>query len=483
MNRLYINKDWSTLKKLLAMNAASGGATPKTKTLSGSLVTFTTKKALPLIDCKAEINPVQDLHGYEHPWPAGGGKNKLSLASLTLGGTESRTKRVEIDAIQAGTYVFTATNTGTEASIVNYGLQFFDAVTGGSKVGDVHNGAIFTLTGEAKSVYFYMDSDSYSAWKTVILSNMMVRLSSVSDATFSPYSNICPITGWTGAKVTRTGKNLFDYSKITVDRRIDITNGNAVGVGSNDFYVSDYTPISGGQTYTLNFSYSSSANYGAAFYDAQKNFISGIRTGSATSTAPFTFTSPSDAEYIRFTSHVPNTIPASEVMLELGSTATAYEPYSGTTYSITFPSEAGTVYGGSLDVTNGVLTVEKYGIMVNESNHRFAKYGNYWHITPYDYPTIKVVSGGTAPVLVYSDITSGNTKWGTAQNGTQMFTRATDWTGVFNSVDELTALGITVVYELATPITYQLTPQEITTLIGTNNVWADTGDITVTYRK
>jgi hypothetical protein len=31
------------------------------------------------------------------------------------------------------------------------------------------------------------------------------------------------------------------------------------------------------------------------------------------------------------------------------------------------------------------------------------------------------------------------------------------------------------------PIEYQLTPQEVTTLLGVNNIWADTGDVTVTY--
>ncbi len=36
-------------------------------------------------------------------------------------------------------------------------------------------------------------------------------------------------------------------------------------------------------------------------------------------------------------------------------------------------------------------------------------------------------------------------------------------------------------YLLATPITYQLTPQEILTLLGQNNIWADTGDVEVSY--
>ena len=42
--------------------------------------------------------------------------------------------------------------------------------------------------------------------------------------------------------------------------------------------------------------------------------------------------------------------------------------------------------------------------------------------------------------------------------------------------------GVQLVYELATPQTYQLTPQEIiTTLLGQNNIWSDTGSSTVEY--
>ena len=40
-----------------------------------------------------------------------------------------------------------------------------------------------------------------------------------------------------------------------------------------------------------------------------------------------------------------------------------------------------------------------------------------------------------------------------------------------------------VCFELAEPIIYQLTPQEVKTLLGQNNLWADCGDVTVTYRS
>jgi len=41
--------------------------------------------------------------------------------------------------------------------------------------------------------------------------------------------------------------------------------------------------------------------------------------------------------------------------------------------------------------------------------------------------------------------------------------------------------GHQLVYELATPQTYHLTPQEVDTLLGINNVWADTGNTTAEY--
>ena len=42
---------------------------------------------------------------------------------------------------------------------------------------------------------------------------------------------------------------------------------------------------------------------------------------------------------------------------------------------------------------------------------------------------------------------------------------------------------VTVVYGLQQPQTYTLTPTEVSTLLGENNVWADAGAVEVTYRR
>ena len=69
-------------------------------------------------------------------------------------------------------------------------------------------------------------------------------------------------------------------------------------------------------------------------------------------------------------------------------------------------------------------------------------------------------------------------------------TNSNRYVGITNSglstVDEfkaaLAADHAHLCYELSNPQTYQLTPTEVSTLLGANNIWADTGDVSVNYR-
>ena len=42
--------------------------------------------------------------------------------------------------------------------------------------------------------------------------------------------------------------------------------------------------------------------------------------------------------------------------------------------------------------------------------------------------------------------------------------------------------GVQFCYLLATPITIQLTPNQVNSLLGVNNIWADTGSTSIEYR-
>ena len=51
-----------------------------TDTASGAIATFPDgADGIPIKQLSVAIEPVQDLHGYENPWPAGGGKNLLPM--------------------------------------------------------------------------------------------------------------------------------------------------------------------------------------------------------------------------------------------------------------------------------------------------------------------------------------------------------------------------------------------------------------------
>jgi hypothetical protein len=86
----------------------------------------------------------------------------------------------------------------------------------------------------------------------------------------------------------------------------------------------------------------------------------------------------------------------------------------------------GTRYGGSLDVVSGVLTV------------------THGYIASYN--------GETLPSTWISD--------------RDVYAEGTTPT-----------IGAEVCYELATPTTIQLTPTAVSSLLGQNNLWADTGDV------
>ena len=231
-------------------------------------------------------------------------------------------------------------------------------------------------------------------------------------------SNIRPISGWTEANVTRCGKNLCN-------------------IGSASFTkYKQYPLLLPSGTYTLSSAITSTDTDGNdcyfGIYDASGSLL--IRTMlTRNDRTSYTFTLSSNSSYITlYAGHnssqsVGDDATWANIQIEVGSTATTYEPYNGQTYTI---SLNGTRYGGSLDVTSGVLTVTD------------------GYIASYDGETLP--STWISDRDVYAEGTTPTT-------------------------------GAEVVYKLATPTEVSLTPTEITTLYGNNVIYADSGDMAITY--
>ena len=322
------------------------------------------------------------------------------------------------------------------------------------------------------------------------LRQMLIPFAPVQEGSGDPSpSNVRPITGWTGVNVSRAGKNLIDSSKRYV------SGATMCFIGQDQ---SGYPLNLKAGTYTISCEYLDGEHYG--MYYKEENDSSETSLWHATSTTTQkTFTLSSDGMYQFFAYRSPSSGGVDSdkiinVQLELGSPASSYEPYSGTTIPVVFPSEAGTVYGGTLDLTTGELTVE-WEMMTLDSSIPSGTNG-IRNITALSgcvrfeyFPYRSVGVGNAAPVISdkFSNALSINVPFEieVGSGAPRLYLTLP----LSYSSDELIRSWFSenptqIVYELATPLAYQLTPEEITTIIGDNTVWADTnGENTIKYLK
>ena len=168
-------------------------------------------------------------------------------------------------------------------------------------------------------------------------------------------------------------------------------------------------------------------------------------------------------------------------------------------YSVAFPSEAGTVYGGTYDVTTGVLTVTHEAHVFSGNENVFivgSGNGTYVRIQigPNGYvrsqrgvcshfPGANIAASNTNAGVFVQAVLKGHSmiafRWNT-DDDTNIPTTVADWQSFFAAQYEA-GTPVTVVYELANPVTYNLTPQGIGLLRGVNNLWASTGMTTLRY--
>lgn len=312
--------------------------------------------------------------------------------------------------------------------------------------------------------------------------------------------NVRPIKGFTGAKLTRCGKNLLEITTPT-----KTVNGVTFTVNSDKSITVNGTPTSGSSAYNIIAKIPTSGKtvvlsannknqqYGKFWVEAVS-----IRPDGTTRDVPLTkdvVLNNTSTSIIGITIAVAAgvTVQNQEIKLqvEVGDTVTPYEPYQGNEYTVQF-GEA--VYGGSYDWDKGELISALLplnidylwrGTSVNEDYARFVITGKgqrgqtgYCDILP----------------LIKNESAYSGSKQGVYPNGDADM--AIDF---LLSVDNLVPFGAmredkgtyrdaakkylaakkAKLYGLMTPQKTLLTPQQIPALSGTNNLHSDTGDTTV----
>ena len=475
---------------------------------SGSLVHITDGAAYPVDSLSVSIDPVQDLHGYDNPWPAGGGINvmpKLTAGVYTENGltvTVSDDGNCKITGsnidtsiatnviipfdntytLKAGTYYWHNRNDTINPGIV------FDCLGSTQGLNPVNRIASDVLAQDVSkdSCKFYFAKTTFTNLN--ITCRPSIELTDTVTS-WTPYSNICPISGHSSATVTRTGKNLNPVNEFTST--------------SNDRYIStDGILLKKANTYIFSgvVNTEQSDKRVALFLLSSKTITQG--SGDPSSYQQRIFIVPSNnvrfsqtiaptVDGYLFVKVVSSSVEVTEIQLELGSSATAYESPHVQTVTIALGS---TYYGGTLDAVAGTLTVthKKQRLLSTMAWLGNSGWSTYCYYTKVN--DIKLVSGyGSVTELICTHLkkdtpanlalTSGYHIGVGQGDGNSIFINF----GQFATADDLKAFladnEVYIVYPLATPVTITgLTPETISLLLGENNVWTDTGDTSIGYR-
>ena len=299
--------------------------------------------------------------------------------------------------------------------------------------------------------------------------SLKVSLSPIQEGSGTPSpTNVRPISGRTEVVTHRTGGQLIDTS--TNESGAIDASGNEVANAT--FNRTDFIPIDKANIY-LKTSLSSGYVIRVHGYSASKAWVSQI-----------TYVT-TDGTDMLVKATVPNGVPYIRVSYPLVGIDNT-ELWQGTTYTTALGR---TVYGGTLDVVSGVLTVDRVIVTFNGASGEQWEYysvaqGNLFRHTQSDRESGPLINKNVLcnRFDVVDNAVRANGTLSSPNNGGLYF-----FDFIYNDCSSLAewrtwlaSNNVQVVYPLATPQTYQLTPQQIDLLLGTNHLWSD-GELTIVY--
>ena len=362
------------------------------------------------------------------------------------------------------------------------------------------------------------DIVSFTAAADDRIKNFAVNIEPAQSGSGDPSpDNVRPITGRTGASVTRTGVNIFggtlmrDGIKAALPSATIDEDKKYISFASNAGAIQNFTAECGltgkfkeATRYTFIMSIyktvGTGSNMRVYYTDGSYAVIPAVSEVEVKETVVLVTAANKTVSSITKT----NSSGATRVYYEESGifegvlTADDFVPYGGTTYDITFPSEAGIIYGGTLDVLTGTLTVDRgFKTFSSADGWTLLQRGLLFHenIFGMNTPTAAGAGNGFASNMylqanvVKNSSVAANQPSGTFFNQYVSTSNHLDRCYIRNdaitTIEEfgaaLAANPLQVTYPLDTPVTYQLTLQEITTLLGANNIWADCGQTSLTH--
>jgi hypothetical protein len=458
------------------------------KTVSGNPISISDASGFDAKELKVTMNPIQDLHGQSAPYPAGGGKNKLrtTLTSGTYGGIQyvvDDLGKIKLNSTPATANSFSIGKANLESGI---GYKLSGGVDADFRMYIYIDGTAYTSSGGDSPVFTPSTSGEYEVVLVTAVNatvgdivSPMIRLSTETDATFAPYSNICPISGRTEASVKRTGINQWDeeWEQGYIDSHGENT-ASTINIRSKNFI-----PIVPNTRYYLKSGYTTVVYCPIFFYDENKVFLS----SNLQQIWNTVITTPSNAKYMRFYMNgAYGSVYNNDISINYPATDTEYHAYNGETKTVTFDH---TVYGGEADLTNGKLSEDMTIVDLGTLNWTMATSGG---ITRFQASLAGLKGSGNnnIPDNMLCEIYKNNS-WALVTgylNDGQICglgggniiavqdSRYTDATAFKTAMS-----GVMLCYELATPTESTFTPQSISLNKGENVISTDGDNVELKY--
>ena len=497
---LTIQQNGTSIGSFSANTASNVTANIKTPTADKKTATseFSTADGGLLSKCIINLEPVQSGSG--DPYPAGGGKNKFRTTannetiggitysvnddgSVSVSGTRSSALSKTIGRAEVNSSMGSVTVSGLSDSV--------NMICSYIRLYDANNTQLVQYTSfRTIDLSNYPDVDHITvsvkgdADNHTVSGKVTIQIELGSTATsWSPYSNVRPISGHTEVDLFRCGKNKLPhptngtYGNVVVTTNNDGSVsfvGNCNSNASVDFYRNPARLpdlIERSKTYTV--SLTNAIDEFAIYYSTNGSTFDYTPLVNLTTTTTATFTVPSNITGLLIRALVKSGTNYNVTIypqIEKGNQPTSYEPYLGYLYQVSIGS---TVYGGYVDLVSGVMTVDrKY--KKGFTRGAIDSSGKLYKIDELSDAVNITSSSGVADLDesnmgIFLGLVSARAS---ADFCLAHFATSFYVGGMVGKETELDALlpNLEIVYELATPQTIQLTPQQIETLAGQNNL-------------
>jgi len=470
------------------------------KSASGEFISIDDAVNRPVKKLEISFAPQQDLHGYSYPWVGGSGKNlcpdkkyKSSSNALYVG----QDNDTDFPFSLTGGTTYTLSFSNPNQYTVNVYIRE-ENTSSGTQVGTNVVGKC-TFTPSTSGNY------RIAITKTEILesdiSNVQLELGSTV-TTFMPYANICPITGYTECYLAKSNQNLLPSSTpsnvitgtLSSGRIANATNARLCAVPVPKNATICVQKLAGDRnTGNVGRVDTGDIKVGTPYYSSY-GLTNATAQNVTTLTHPWLLIESSPR------SNLDAFFNTRQLMISPGTGRKTYVAPSQDyqLIQVSWQTEAGEVFGGTLDLLTGVLTAN-WILVTFDGTESWVSYSSgtkrYFRHSLGAYRKVVVSGQGMCNIYPWYDITGTNTGVGFRVISSSSFNA--DLVNIRpDNVDGMTATifkgmladwyangaPCTVAYKMKNPVTYQLDSHQISTLMGSNRIWTDVGTISLDYR-